>query len=53
MTAMPRAGTYRILGEQRVVVRAGGPYHGLAPGDLLRHTAVHRVGWTDDEPAHP
>ncbi|RAY14897.1 hypothetical protein DPM19_14420 [Actinomadura craniellae] len=45
--------TYRILGEQRVVVRAGGSMAGMSPGTVLSRTLVHRVGWTDERPRHP
>ncbi|MBA9002445.1 CU044_5270 family protein [Thermomonospora cellulosilytica] len=46
-------GTYRVLGEQKVVVEANGTHRGMAPGTVLSHTVVHQVGWTNDTPAHP
>ncbi|WP_119726550.1 CU044_5270 family protein [Thermomonospora amylolytica] len=46
-------GTYRVLGEQKVVVKANGTHRGMAPGTVLSHTVVHQVGWTNDTPAHP
>ncbi|SEG89668.1 hypothetical protein SAMN04489712_12421 [Thermomonospora echinospora] len=45
--------TYRILGEQQMIVKAAGPYRGMAPGTVLSHTVVHHAGWTDAKPAHP
>lgn len=44
--------TYRILGDQNVVVKAGGVDKGMRPGTVLHHTVVLFAGWTDATP-HP
>lgn len=43
--------TYRILGEQEVLVRPGtGPYRAMKKGALLSQEIVHFAGWSNDPP---
>jgi hypothetical protein len=44
--------TYRILGDQNVLVKAGGVDKGMPPGTVLHHTIVLFAGWTDATPRH-
>lgn len=46
-------GTYRLLGRQRTVVRAGGRARGMAPGTVPDHSVIRSMGGTDGEPEKP
>jgi hypothetical protein len=47
------AKTYQVLGDQRVVVKAGGSDRGMKPGTILYHDVVLQAGWTNQTPHHP
>ena len=44
--------TYRILGDQNIVVKAGGADKGMRPGTVLHYTIVLFAGWTNATPHH-
>lgn len=44
--------THRILGDQRVVVRAGDLYPGMRPGTVVERSAIQGPDWTNEAP-HP
>ncbi|WP_067486261.1 CU044_5270 family protein [Actinomadura hibisca] len=46
-------GTYRILSNDRVVVRPGGRMRGMRPGDVLSQQVFLGIGWTNESPHHP
>lgn len=45
--------TFRILGEQHVVVKPDGSSRGMRPGTILDNEVVLQVGWTNENPHHP
>jgi hypothetical protein len=45
--------TYKVLGDQRVVVKAGGSDRGMKPGTILYQDVVLQAGWTNANPHHP
>jgi hypothetical protein len=45
--------TYQVLGEQDIVVKAGGSMRGMQPGTILSNQVVLEAGWTNDSPHHP
>ncbi|MCW2916730.1 MAG: hypothetical protein JWN52_4798, partial [Actinomycetia bacterium] len=45
--------TYQVLGEQDIVVKAGGSMRGLQPGTILSNQVVLEAGWTNEAPHHP
>lgn len=45
--------TYKVLGDQRVVVKAGGADRGMKPGTILYQDVVLEAGWTNANPHHP
>ncbi|MGI5166367.1 CU044_5270 family protein [Spirillospora sp. CA-253888] len=46
-------GTYRILSNDRIVVRPGGRMRGMRSGDILSQEIVLGAGWTNEAPHHP
>ncbi|GAA4609705.1 hypothetical protein GCM10023195_39400 [Actinoallomurus liliacearum] len=42
--------TYQIIGDQNVVVQAGGVDKGMRPGTVLHSTVVLFAGWTNETP---
>jgi hypothetical protein len=46
------AKTYQVLGDQRVLVKAGGS-DPMKPGTILSFNVVLQSGWTSEAPHHP
>ncbi|GAA4630277.1 hypothetical protein GCM10023196_054970 [Actinoallomurus vinaceus] len=44
--------TFQILGDQKVVVKAGGHDRGMRPGTVHSYTVVLDIGWTNASPHH-
>ncbi|GAB3989941.1 hypothetical protein GCM10029978_116490 [Actinoallomurus acanthiterrae] len=44
--------TYQILGDQKIVVKAGGHDRGMRSGTVHSYNVVLDIGWTNDAPHH-
>jgi hypothetical protein len=45
--------TFRMLGQESVMVKAGGSFRGMRPGTIEYQEVVLQAGWTNESPYHP